>query len=174
MVYLVVISPLLALEDYWSMELARKRQLLTKYQALQESQAKVAQASKDIKAALTRAESQFLSGTNAAVAASDLQEILKNLTRTYGVQLTSTKILQSREAGPYLEVPVQVQFTGDIGQILSVLYQLEHHKKLLFINELEINAPRWNPGTKEAPPMQVNLVVSGVIKSTEKKKEVAA
>jgi len=49
--------------------------------------------------------------------------------------------------------------------LLTILYHLEHHKKLLFIPELEINAPRWMAKQKETDqPVQVNLVVTGLIK----------
>jgi type II secretory pathway component PulM len=164
LVYLAVVSPLLYLEDSWSQDLARKRQMLARYQSLIQSKAQVLEANRAMKAALTRTESQFLSGANAAVASADLQEILKNLTREHGVQLASTKVLTPREAGQYLEVPVQVQLSGSVGQLLTILYHLEHHKKLLFIPELEINAPRWRVGANNDIPLQVNLVVSGVIK----------
>jgi type II secretory pathway component PulM len=164
LVYLVIISPLLYLEDSWTQELARQRQLLVKYQSLIQSKAQVLKANQEMKAALARTESQFLSGSGAAVASAELQEILKNLTRDHGVQLTSTKVLTPREAGLYLEVPVQVQISGNVAQLLTILYHLEHHKKLLFIPDLEINAPRWRVGTQTDSPLQVNLVVSGVIK----------
>jgi type II secretory pathway component PulM len=168
LVYLVVVIPIMALEDSWSQELARKRQLLVKYQSLLNSKAKVVQGSKEMKAVLARAEGQFLSGDNPAVASADLQEILKVLTRDHGVQMTSTKVLTPREAGPYLEVPVQAQLSCTTGQLLTILYQLEHHKKLLFVPELEVNAPRWTVGTqKTAAALQVNLVVSGVIKKSK-------
>ena len=113
-----------------------------------EKSARVVQGNKEMKAALTQAESQFLSGDNPAVASADLQEILKGLTRDHGVQMTSTKVLTPREAGPYLEVPVQAQLSCTTGQLLTILYQLEHHKKLLFVPELEVNAPRWVAGAK--------------------------
>jgi hypothetical protein len=79
--------------------------------------------------------------------------------------MTSTKVLQARDAGPYQEVPVQVQLSGNVAQMLTVLYHLEHHKKLLFIPEMEINAPRWM-GTQrdQTQTLQVNLVVTGLIK----------
>jgi type II secretory pathway component PulM len=164
LVYLAIVSPLMSLEESWSQELGRKRQLMVKYEALIASKDRVAQANQAMKAALTRTESQFLSGSNAAVASADLQEILKVLTRDHGVQMTSTKVLQPRDAGSYQEVPVQVQLSGNISQLLTVLYNLEHHKKLLFIPELEINAPRWMAGAKAESMLQVNMVVSGVIK----------
>ena len=164
LVYLVVVSPIMSLEASWAQELTRQRQLLTKYQSLQESKARVAQANKALKDALALTEGQFLSGGNPAVASADLQEILKNLTRDHGVTLTSTKVLTPREAGAYQEVPVQVQLSGNVAQLLTILYHLEHHKKLLFLPELELNAPRWVTGAKEISVLQINLVVSGVIK----------
>lgn len=163
MVYAVV-SQLLSLEDQWAQELTRKRQMLVRYHTLQEAKAKVAQSQQALKAAVAKTEGQFLSGANTAMASSDLQEILKNLTTTHGVSVSSTKVMQARDAGPYLEVPIQVQLSGTMAQLLTILYHLEHHQKLLFIPELDINAPRWMSGGKESGNIQVNLVVAGVIK----------
>jgi len=163
--YFVLVYPLLALESSWSQDLARKRQLLVRYQALRESKGKVAQALQALKNTVGQMEGQFLAGGNAAVASADLQEILKNVTSAHGVQMTSIKVLQPRVAGPYQEVPVQVQLSASVTQLLTVLYHLEHHKKLLFIPELEINSPRWMTSQKGRDPMlQVNLVVTGLIK----------
>lgn len=171
LLYLAVISPIISLEEHWTQELTRNRQILVKYQSLLQNKDRVAQANKAAKTALAQAEGQFLTGANPAVAAADLQEILKNLTSAHGVNLTSTKILQSREAGAYLEVPVQVQISGTVAQLVTILYNLEHHKKLLFISELEINAPRWMAGRqRDAQPLQINLVISGVIKKGVEKK----
>jgi Tfp pilus assembly protein PilO len=163
--YLVLVYPLLALNRSWSQDLSHKRQLLVRYQALQESKARVGQALQALKGAVSQMEGQFLAGGNSAVASADLQEILKNVTGAHGVQMTSIKVLQPRDAGPYQEVPVQVQLSGTVAQLLTILYHLEHHKKLLFIPELEINAPRWMAKQKETDqPVQVNLVVTGLIK----------
>ena len=163
--YFVLVYPLLALQDSWSQDLTRKRQLLVRYQALRESKGKVAQALQALKNTVGQMEGQFLAGGNPAVASADLQEILKNVTSAHGVQMTSTKVLQPRDAGPYQEVPVQVQLAANVTQLVTVLYHLEHHKKLLFIPELEINAPRWMAKQKETDqPVQVNLVVTGLIK----------
>jgi type II secretory pathway component PulM len=165
LLYFVVISPIWALEDSWATELAQKRQLLARYQALIQSQARMAQAEQALKGAVAEMEGQFLTGANAAMAGSDLLEILKNLTTAHGAQLTSTKILQPRDTGPYVEVPIQVQLSGTIDQLLTILYHLEHHKKLLFLPEMEINAPRWMMKVKtQAAVLQVSLVVAGVMR----------
>jgi type II secretory pathway component PulM len=162
--YLAVVNPLLNLEDAWSQELASRSQVLSKYENLLKGKNRVSEANKVMKAALTRTEGQFLSGSNPAVASADLQEILKNLAKEQGVQMTSTKVLPTREAGLYLEVPVQVELTATINQLVTLLYHLEHHKKLLFIPELDINAPRWNKAEQHDVPLRISMVISGVIK----------
>jgi type II secretory pathway component PulM len=162
--YLAVVSPLLSLEDSWSQELVNRNKLLSKYQGLLKSKNRVIAANKAMKAALTRTEGQFLSGSNPAVASAELQEILKNLAKEQGVQMTSAKVLPPREAGLYQEVPVQVELTATINQLVSLLYHLEHHKKLLFIPDLDINAPRMVKGRNKDVPLQVSMVISGVIK----------
>jgi type II secretory pathway component PulM len=162
--YLAVVNPLLSLTDAWNQELANQNLRLSKYQSLLKDKNRVMEANQVMKATLVRTEGQFLSGANPAVASADLQEILKNLTKEQGVQMISAKVLPAREAGPYLEVPVQVQLTATIDQLLTLLYNLEHHKKLLFIPDLDINAPRWVKGDKKEIPLQINMVISGVIK----------
>ena len=162
--YLAVVNPLLSLEDSWNQELVSRSKLLSKYQSLLQSKNRVIEANKAMKAALVRTEGQFLSGSNPAVASADLQEILKNLAKEQGVQMTSTKVLPTREAGLYLEVPVQVQLAATINQLVTLLYHLEHHKKLLFIPELDVNAPRGVTGDNKTALLQISMVISGVIK----------
>jgi hypothetical protein len=162
--YLAVVNPLLSLEDSWSQELVTRGKLLSKYQSLLKSKNRAIEANKAMKAALTRTEGQFLTGSNPAVASADLQEILKNLAKEQGVQMTSAKVLPPREAGVYLEVPVQVELTATINQLVTLLYHLEHHKKLLFIPDLDINAPRMVKAGDKDVPLQVSMVISGVIK----------
>jgi type II secretory pathway component PulM len=162
--YLAVVNPLLSLEDSWNQELVNRTKLLNKYHSLLKSKNQVIAANKAMKAALTRTEGQFLSGSNPAVASAELQEILKNLAKEQGVQMTSAKVLPPREAGLYLEVPVQAELTATINQLVTLLYHLEHHKKLLFIPDLDINAPRMVKGGDKDIPLQISMVISGVIK----------
>lgn len=162
--YLAVVSPLLSLEESWGRELRRRTLILSKYDKLLDSKKRVLEAHQALKAALARTENQFLSGSSPAVASAELQEILKNLAKVHGIQMTSAKVLQPREAGPYLEVPVQVRLAATITQLVTLLYHLEHAKKLLFIPELHITAPRRVKKGKSEALLQINLVISGVIK----------
>lgn len=165
LIYLALVSPLLDLTEQWNAKLVQKQKLLEHREALLAKKAQLDKAEQILTASLTRLESRFLDGGNAAMAASNLQDILKNLAATEGVRVLSTKILPPREVGTYIEVPISVQLTGNIGQVLSILFNLEHQKKHLFIPELEIQAPRRRvKQDQDDSPLRVHLVVSGVIK----------
>lgn len=164
--YLLVISPLLGLKDNWAQELDQKTVQLRKYEALEKDRQAVFRAHDNMQKTLARVEGQLLTGTNPAVASADLQEILKTLTRNLGVQVTSTKVLPPQESGAYLEVPIEVQMTCTIDQLVSMLYRLEHHEKLLLITELDINAPRVRRRTAQQneSTLRAHLVVEGLMK----------
>jgi hypothetical protein len=165
--YVLVISPLLDLKDSWALELDKKVMLLEKYKALERDKQGVNRAYQNLQKTLAQAEGQLLVGTNPAVASADLQEILKNLTRTLGVQVNSTKVLPPQESGAYLEVPIEVQMSCTIDQLVMMLYRLEHHEKLLVITELDINAPRRRRRVQsEDSTLRANLVVEGLMKKS--------
>ncbi len=171
LLWVAIVAPLMALEESWSQELKKKQLLLAKYQALQREKGAVTKAAQEVKRALTQAEGQLLTGGNPAVASADLQEIIKNLTKALGVQVTSTKVLPPQESGIYLEIPVEIQLALSIDQLVGMLYRLENHQKLLLVTQLEINAPRrrrpmagYPAAGQEAQPLRAVLVVEGLIK----------
>ncbi len=170
LLWFLVVAPLASLEASWSQELRKQQLLLARYQALQKEKTAVGKAVQEVKRGLAQAEGQLLGGGNPAVASADLQEILKNLTRALGVQVTSTKVLPPQESGTYLEIPVEVQLACSIDQLVGMLQRLEKHQKLLMVTQLEVNAPRRRrvmPGSAAAPeaqPLRATLVVAGLMK----------
>lgn len=167
LIYALVISPLLDLNDSWALELDKKAMLLEKYKALEKDKQAVNRAYQNLQKTLALAEGQLLTGTNPAVASADLQEIIKNLTRTLGVQVTSTKVLPPLESGVYLEVPIEIQMSCTIDQLVMMLYRLEHHEKLLVITELDVNSPRRQLRVRpEDSTLRAHLVVAGLMKKS--------
>jgi type II secretory pathway component PulM len=164
LLYLAVVEPLINLEKDWSTELSRKEQILAHYQALLANQDKVAGRLQALQTMLAATSKQMLTGGNTAVAAADLQEILKNLIKTSGAQSLAIKVLPSKERGPYQEVPILVQLTANIEQLLNILYQLEHNQKLLVVTELNINVSRSEAMKEEIPNLRADLIVAGMIK----------
>lgn len=164
LIYLTIVEPLLNLQEDWTRELSQKEQTLAQYQALLASKDKIAGRLQSLQTLLAETNKQMLVGGNAAVAAADLQEVLKNLIKTYGAQSLAIKVMPTKERGPYLEVPVMVQLTGNIDQLFNILYHLEHNQKLLLITELDINVPRSEALKEAIPNVRADLVVAGMIK----------
>lgn len=162
--YLMVIEPLLNLGEEWSRQLSQKEQELTRYQALLANKDDIAAHLEALQTMLNKANELLLTGSSAALAAADLQEILKNLLKTCGAQSLAIKILPPKERGLYLEVPILVQLSGNIEQLLNILYQLEHNEKFLVVTDLDINVTR-SEGVKEVmPKFRADLIVAGMIK----------
>jgi len=151
------------LEETWDQELVRQTQVLAKYQSLAANRKTAQEAVTALKSAFANLKNQFLAGDNPAVASSDLQDIIKTLAREHGLELTSAKTMPPQEVGNYLEVPVQITLSARIDQMLTIFYNLEHHKKLLFISELQISAPRQARPDMEKMPLQISMVISGII-----------
>lgn len=169
LVWLLILSPLWTLKEAWDQELKEKQLLLAKYQALNRDKAQVAKAVQQAKQVAAQAEATLLGGGSPAVASAELQEIIKNLTRAQGIQVTSTKVLPPQESGAYIQIPVELQLALTTDQLVSLLYGLENHQKLLLVTQLEVNAPRrrrQGPGTPapETPPLRAVVVVEGLIR----------
>ena len=100
LIYLTIVEPLLNLEEDWTRELSQKEQILAQYQALLASKDKIAGRLQALQTVLAETNKQMLAGGNAAVAAADLQEVLKNLIKTYGAQSLAIKVMPTKERGP--------------------------------------------------------------------------
>jgi type II secretory pathway component PulM len=164
LIYLAIVEPLMNLEEDWTRELSQKEQTLARYRALLASKDLIAARLQALQTVLAATNQQLLAGANAAVAAADLQEVLKNLIKRYGAQSLAIKVMPTKERGPYLEVPILVQLTGNIEQLFNILYQLEHNQKLLLITELDLNVSRSEALKETIPILRADLVVSGMIK----------
>jgi len=109
----MIVSPLITLENHWERELEHKRRLMGRYKFLQENYAQVNKSLKALKDSLAQLESQFLSGNTTALAASDLQDIIRHITETLGLKVGSIQVIPPRESGAYLEIPIRIQFNAN-------------------------------------------------------------
>jgi Tfp pilus assembly protein PilO len=162
--YFAIIEPLINLEENWSRELKQKELELAHYQSLLKNKNSVTARLQSLQTMLEATNKQMLSGSNAAVAAADLQEILKNLLKTNGAKGLAIKVLSPKERGSYLEVPIQVQLSGTIDQVYKILYQLEYNEKFLVVTDLDINVSRSEAIKEERPNLRADLIVAGMIK----------
>lgn len=73
-----------------------------------------------------------------AVAASELQRMVKDLAAAAGTEVRSERILPSEERGDLLEIPLEVAVGGDIRHLVDFLARLESAPKLMLVKDLRV------------------------------------
>jgi general secretion pathway protein M len=92
------------------------------------------------------------------IAATELQQQVKDVVESNGGNLVSTQILPANVEGGFTKVTIRVQMTSDTEALQKVLYDLESHEPLLFIDNLQVRArPVRQPrrrlrGNAQPPP----------------------
>lgn len=112
------------------------------------------------KTALARAEKMLLNGTTPALAAVDMQNIIKGIAYKTGIEIASFQVLTTVEpdAADYIDIPVRFQITSTIRQLKDILYGMESSDKLLKITEISSGSVRRKPKSDE--PVYVRSVVT--------------
>jgi Tfp pilus assembly protein PilO len=111
--------------------LARRRELV----------ARKAAVAADLQAMDQRIEKlsiRFLTAAAPAVAASELQNIAKEMASAAKTETRSERILPTVERGELLEIPVEIAVSGEIRQLVDLLNRIESAPKLLRVQDLKI------------------------------------
>jgi len=81
---------------------------------------------------------RFLTAATPAVAASELQKIVKDTAGQVNTEVRSERILPTVERGEILEVPIEITVSGEIRQLVDLLARLETAPKLMTIQDLKL------------------------------------
>lgn len=122
---------------------------------------------------LKELESLLLSGDTPSVSASDLQDLVGAITAKEGAKVITMRVLNPETIGSYTKIPIQMEATGDIGQIVSLIKGIQSAEKLLIVNELNLRplfapfaASRQQAGRNlPAQNLRANLIISGFSRS---------
>ena len=75
---------------------------------------------------------------DAAVAASELQKLVKDTAGQVRTEVRSERILPPVEHGEILEIPIEITVSGEIRQLVDLLSRLEAAPKLLSVQDLKL------------------------------------
>ena len=137
---------------------------------------KIASMKEPLKRQVGRLQSQhmaredLLSGESTAITGANLQELFKQRVRQSGGRLQSTQILSESYQGSLERIAIKAHFTGSIEVLQKTLYNIEHKKPLLFVDDIEIRSRstrRRNRRTKTKPTetLTVTMEVAGFRRS---------
>ena len=81
---------------------------------------------------------RFFTATTPAVAASELQKLLKEAAGQVRTEVRSERILPPVDRGEILEIPIEITVSGEIRQLVDLLSRLESAPKLLSVQDLKL------------------------------------
>src|SRR5262249_16203831 len=73
-----------------------------------------------------------------AVAASELQKLLKGMAAQASTDVRSERILPPVERGDLLEIPIEIAVSGEIRQLVDLLALIDRAPKLLALQDLKV------------------------------------
>jgi general secretion pathway protein M len=107
----------------------------------------------------------FLKNTNAALAASEIQETAKNLIDANGGKLISMQIVPAKDEDGYQRITVNMQLTGTMAALRQILYAVETMQPYLLVDNISIrsiaNSAFRPPPDGSQPDMIIGFDLSG-------------
>ena len=83
-------------------------------------------------------DGHYLRSGTEAVAAAELQRIVKEITRRNGTQILSTQILPAGSEGGFVRVALRVRARGRLTGIITSIYEIESYRTFLFLDNVSI------------------------------------
>lgn len=110
-------------------------------------------------ARVDRLAARLLTAAAPAVAASELQKIVKDMAAEATTEIRSERILPPEERGELLEIPVEIAVSAEIRQLVDLLARVEGAQKLLTVKDLRVRVVN----VSQPRELLATLTVSGFI-----------
>jgi Tfp pilus assembly protein PilO len=111
--------------------LARRRELVAR-------KVSVAAEVQAIDQRIDKLSGRFLTAAAPAVAASELQNIAKEMTAAAKMETRSERILPVVERGEIVEIPIEIAVSGEVRQLVDLLNRVETAPKLIRVQDLKV------------------------------------
>jgi Tfp pilus assembly protein PilO len=115
-----------------------REQLLVRRHELVARKGAIAADLESTNARLEVLSARFLAAATPAVAASELQKLVKDVATQAKTEVRSERILPPVERGELLEIPIEITVSGEIRQLVDLLARLEQAPKLLNVQDLRV------------------------------------
>jgi len=154
-----VISPLLAKSTATADLVPERERLLVRRMDLLTRRNQIAADLEDANARVERLNGRLLTAAAPAVAASELQKLVKDMAAEARTDIRSERILPPEERGELLEIPVEIAVSAEIRQLVDLLARVESAQKLLTVKDLRVRVVN----VSQPKELLATLTVSGFI-----------
>ena len=184
LLFTFVIEPFFSYRSETKEKIAQKQGMLQKYTTISLNKNKVEELSTKIKKGIVAIDKQFLDGNTEAIAAANLQTLLRSLASSVkGVEtiklknetitrkmspinFKSLKVEKSTKIGGITEISVKYSFNSRIRSLLAFLDKIESSEKVLSVRELAIKVV----DIRNPRDLSVMMKTSGFIRNSVIKK----
>ena len=157
------------MQDIFGVEdnISLKQKQIGKYRATVKAADNLETEVESLKKALEKGETGLLTGKTVALAAADIQKVLKEMAEKCQVEIKTVRVLKAEDASgePYLAVPVQLSIFSTVRQLKEFLYKIMTSPKYLTVKKVAITVRRARKG--ELKRVSANITVNGFLKRTE-------
>ena len=136
-----------------------REQMLVRRLELVARKAAIARDLEATNARLQAVAGRFLPAATPAVAASELQKVVKELATQASTEIRSERILPPVERGELVEIPIEIAVSGEIRQLFDLLSRLEQTPKLLTVQDLKIRVVN----VSQPKDLLATIILSGFI-----------
>ena len=167
--YAGIIEPLWDSHRNFRQTRVSSAELLAKYQKI----ARAVDALEGELAALRISQASqagYLPGDSSALAAAELQTLVKNIVRSVGEDLRSTQILPVNEEAGVTRVAIRVQLPVRMQGLQKVLHTLESGVPFIFIDNVDVRRRKTSRrllNTNEEVYLDVRFDITGYMRSPE-------
>jgi type II secretory pathway component PulM len=157
--WLFVVTPLLDRNTATADLVPERERLLVRRMDLLARRGQIAAELESANARLERLNARLLTAAAPAVAASELQKLVKDMAAEAKTDIRSERILPPEERGELLEIPVEIAVSAEIRQLVDLLARVEGAQKLLTVKDLRVRVVN----VSQPKELLATLTVSGFI-----------
>lgn len=140
-----------------SAQLPQKRQLLAKYRRLVEQSGTWTAESARLDEELQRAEAGLLQAPTDALAAAELEGLIKAAATAQQIDLGTSEFQKvDKGKGDYYEIPIMVQFQSRVDQLVNFLSAIQSSERLLRVQKLSVQ-----PGGGKQKRVTATVTIGG-------------
>ena len=152
-------------------DIVRKERQLVKFQRIFENSGDLEKEVVLLKGILKQGESGLLTGKTPALAAADIQRIIREMAEKSQVEIKRVRVLKPEEVNGslYLGIPVQLTATATVRHLKELLYQIMTSPKYLTVQRVVITVHRRRlrrNQPKEADIVNADITVNGFLKKS--------
>jgi len=166
------VTPFLERREWVKSQLEIQPQLLEKNLRYLSRKKEMEEALEKARGELKSLEPALFSGDTAPVSASNLQETVQTLAAREGTQVVTTRVLNPEAMGLFVKIPIQVEISGQLDQVVNLIRGLESTDKLLVVSEFNVRSIFTPAVTRQqsgaAVPMQnlrASVTIAGFTRS---------